>query len=222
MNNIIKRIKEYYPVSEESLNLLRGYFKQQIFPANTILIQAGRPDRKVYFIENGMTRSYILHDGKDVTTWFSMEGDAACGSWDLCRNKAGFEYVETLEKTTAYSISIEKLNDLYKTQIDIANWMRVLQQENFLRLQDSHISRLNLSARERYEKLAKRVPRHFQPGEIGTHRLFFGNGPAFPQQNPCTILNVSGKPMIFSHGLKVKRMPTSIFARERGICSICM
>lgn len=174
MNNIIKRIKEYYPVSEESLNLLRGCFKQQIFPANTILIQAGRPDRKVYFIENGMTRSYILHDGKEVTTWFSMEGDAACGSWDLCRNKAGFEYVETLEKTTAYSISIEKLNDLYKSQIDIANWMRVLQQENFLRLQDTHISRLNLSARERYEKLAKEYPDIFNRVKLGHIASFLG------------------------------------------------
>ena len=28
-----------------------------------------------------------------------MEGDATCGSWDLYRHKAGFEYVETLEET---------------------------------------------------------------------------------------------------------------------------
>ena len=87
-----------------------------------------------YFIEKGITRSYILHNGKEITTWFSMEGDATCGSWDLYRHKAGFEYVETLEETLTYSISIDKLNDLYKSRIDIANWMRVLQQENFLLL----------------------------------------------------------------------------------------
>ena len=28
-----------------------------------------------------------------------MEGDVASGSWDLYRNKAGFEYMETLEET---------------------------------------------------------------------------------------------------------------------------
>lgn len=60
-----------------------------------------------------------------------MEGDVACGSWDLYRNKAGFEYVETLEETLVYSISIETLNELYKSDIDIANWMRVLQREIF-------------------------------------------------------------------------------------------
>ena len=31
-----------------------------------------------------------------------MEGDATCGSWDLYRHKAGFEYVETLEETLTY------------------------------------------------------------------------------------------------------------------------
>lgn len=174
MNNIIKRIKEYYPVSEESLNLLRLCFKQHIFPANTIIIRAGRFDRQVYFIEKGMTRSYILHDGKDVTTWFSMEGDTACGSWDLYRNRAGFEYVETVEETIAYSISIGQLNSLYKSRIDIVNWMRVLQQENFLRLQDTHISQLNLSARERYEKLIAEYPDIFNRVNLGHIASFLG------------------------------------------------
>ena len=60
-----------------------------------------------------------------------MEGDATCGSWDLYRHKAGFEYVETLEETLTYSISIDKLNDLYKSRIDIANWME-FNKKNFL------------------------------------------------------------------------------------------
>lgn len=174
MNNIIKRIKSYYPVSEESLNMLTSCFKQHIFPANTAIIRSGRLDRKVYFIEQGMTRSYILHDGKEITTWFSMEGDVTCGSWDLYRNKAGFEYVETVEETTAYSIFIEKLNDLYKSQIDIANWMRVLQQENFLRLQDTHIHRLNSSAKERYECFIKEYPDIFKRANLGHIASFLG------------------------------------------------
>ena len=156
MDNIIRKIQELYPVSHDSLRLLKYYFKQQTFPAKTIIIQAGRFDNQVYFIEKGITRSYILHNGKEITTWFSIEGDATCGSWDLYRHKAGFEYVETLEETLTYSISIDKLNDLYKSRIDIANWMRVLQQENFLLLQDIHISRLNLSAQEPADEAGRR------------------------------------------------------------------
>lgn len=174
MDNIIRKIKEYYPVTDDSLSLLKSCFSQQTFPAKTIIIHAGHFDRQVYFIEKGITRSYILHNGKEITTWFSAEGDVACGSWDLYHGKAGFEFVETLERTSTYSISIEKLNDLYKSHIDIANWMRVLQQENFLQLQDIHISRLNLSAQERYEKLVKEHPNIFCRVNLGYIASFLG------------------------------------------------
>ena len=174
MKNIINKIRKYYFVSDEAIDMITCCFKEHIFPAKTTIIQAGRLDRQVYFIEEGITRSYILHNGKEITTWFSMEGDATCGSWDLYRNKAGFEYVETLEETFTYSISIEKLNDLYRSCIDIANWMRVLQQENFLQLQDIHISRLNLSAQERYEKLIKEYPNIFYRVNLGYIASFLG------------------------------------------------
>lgn len=115
MENIVRTIRVYYPVSDEALATLAHGFEKQVFPVKTLIIRAGQFDRQVHFIEKGMTRSYTLHDGKEVTTWFSMEGDVACGSWDLYRNKAGFEYVETLEETLVYSISIETLNELYKS-----------------------------------------------------------------------------------------------------------
>lgn len=63
---------------------------------------------------------------------------------------------------------------LYKSDIDIANWMRVLQQENFLRLQDIHISRLNLSAYERYEKLMSECPALFHRVTLGHIASFLG------------------------------------------------
>ena len=54
MDNIIRKIQELYPVSDDSLHLLKYCFKQQTFPAKTIIIQAGRFDNQVYFIEKGI------------------------------------------------------------------------------------------------------------------------------------------------------------------------
>ena len=201
MENIIRKIKMYYPVSDEALEALVCLFERWVFPAKTTIIHAGKLDRKVYFIEKGITRSYVLHNGKQITTWFSKEGDTACGSWDLYRRTAGFEYVETLEETTAYSVSVEQLDELYRSYIDLANWMRVLQQENFLRLQDMHIRRsyidlanwmrvlqqenflrlqdmhirrLNWPAQERYEHLTKECPELFQRVNLGYIASFLG------------------------------------------------
>ena len=174
MENIIRKIRTYYPVSNEALEALVSLFERVVFPSKTIIIHAGKLDRKVYFIEKGITRSYVLHNGKQLTTWFSKEGDAACGSWDLYRHKAGFEYVETLEETTVYSISVEQLDELYRSYIDLANWMRVLQQENFLRLQDMHIRRLSWSAQERYEYLTRECPEIIRRANLGYIASFLG------------------------------------------------
>lgn len=174
MEKIKSKICSYYPVSEKALNLITSCMVRHDFPEKEILIHAGRLDRKVYFIEKGVTRSYIIHDGKEITTWFSMEGDAVCGSWDLYRNKPGFEFVETLEKTTAYSINIERLNELYASNLDIANWMRVLQQENFLLLQDIHINRLVLSVKDRYLELLRRFPAIVQRVNLGYIASYLG------------------------------------------------
>ena len=49
MDNIIRKIQELYPVSDDSLHLLKYCFKQQTFSAKTIIIQAGRFDNQVLF-----------------------------------------------------------------------------------------------------------------------------------------------------------------------------
>ena len=119
MENIIRKIRTHYPVSDEALEALASLFERFVFPSKTIVIHAGKLDRKVSFIENGITRSYVLHNGKQITTWFSKEGDAACGSWDLYRRTAGFEYVETLEETVAYAVSVEQLDGLYRLTLTL-------------------------------------------------------------------------------------------------------
>ena len=77
---------------------------------------AGKLDRKIYFIEKGITRSYVLRDGKQITTWFSKEGDAACGSLDLYRHPfheskrthgAGLAEDEEICRTYALPVKIE-------------------------------------------------------------------------------------------------------------------
>lgn len=158
MNNIVASIKEKYPVSDDSIYLLTSHFEKHLFPAKTHIVSANKPDRKVFFIELGLTRSYILTDGKETTTWFSKEGDWTYGSLDFLKNKTGFEYVQTLEETVAYSIPIDTLNWLFQTNVELANWARIVHQEAFLLLQDLRIERLTLSAKERYEKLLGDFP----------------------------------------------------------------
>lgn len=174
MNNIVDSIRKKYPVSDDSINLLTSRFEKRSFPTKTHIINANKPDRNVFFIESGLTRSYILTDGKETTTWFSKEGDWTYGSLDFLKNKTGFEYVQTLEETVAYSIPIDTLNDLFRSNIELANWARIYHQEVFLLLQDLRIERLTLSAKERYEKLLRDFPGLYNRVNLGYISTYLG------------------------------------------------
>jgi len=158
MENTLASIRKLYPVSDSSIDLLTSHFTEHIFAPKTTIIRGGVYDRNIYLIDQGITRSYCLIDGNESTTWFSLEGEMAYGSLDYYHCEPGFEFVETLEKTRAYAIPIQTINELYRTNLELSNWGRIVQQEAFLRLQSLRIDRLNLSAMERYEKLLKEYP----------------------------------------------------------------
>ena len=174
MKNIVASIKRYYPVSDKTIEELSSHFEVLKLPRKHLLIEGGKLDRNVYFIEQGFCRSYCLRDGKEMTTWFSREGDITFAPKNLYHNKPGYEYVELLENCLFYVIPIETLNELYRTNIEIANWSRVIHQECLLQLDQIYIDRLFLSAKDRYEKLIKAYPDLLQRANLGHVASFLG------------------------------------------------
>lgn len=54
MQNIIDGIRRYYPVSDNSLNILFSKMKKLELPKKHLLIKEGVIDRHVYFIEKDL------------------------------------------------------------------------------------------------------------------------------------------------------------------------
>ena len=96
MENIICKIRQIYPVSDEALQALQANMELRYYPKDTRIVQAGVTDRLVYFIEEGIARSIFHHNGEDTTTWFSQEGDVTFGMDSLYYQQPSVESVETL------------------------------------------------------------------------------------------------------------------------------
>lgn len=158
MKNIITRIRQIHPVSDEAMHALLSQMEERHYPKNTCIVHSGVTDRKVYFIEEGITRSVFHYNGQDTTTWFSQEGDITFGMDSMYYNQPSVESVETLEDCTIYVISIDKLNALYERYIDIANWGRILHQNVNKELSHTFVERLQLPPQERYERFMQRYP----------------------------------------------------------------
>ena len=156
--NILRRIRAAYPVSDESLRLLSEHLTPCDFPRRYKLITEGARYPLAYFLEEGLTRSYWLVDGQEITTSFATEGAIMFSMDELYYDRPSEEFIETIEPCRCYSIPLNTLRHLFDTNIELANWGRVIHQDEYRRLHRSHKERLTLPARERYEKFQEQFP----------------------------------------------------------------
>ena len=174
MVNIINKINSSYPISDETIRTLKENVTLCHFPKKHQLIKANMFCKSAYFIEKGMTRSFWLVNGEEITTSFAYEGSIVFSMDELYYNKVSEEFVETLEDVVAYQISLTGLLRLFQTNIELAKWGRVIHQNEYRRLHRSHKEHLTLSAKERYEEFKQQFPEVCQRVQLGYIASYLG------------------------------------------------
>ncbi len=162
MKNIIKRMRQYFPISDESMQLLVNLSIPLDRPMGHMLIAAGDLCGHVYFIEKGLSRSFCIINGNEVNSWFSYEGDFTFTMNELYFGTAGFEYVELLEDSLLYAVPIPEFTKLQEENLEFCNWSRICHQQHLHRTQCSRLAQMSLSAEDRYLKLIAEQPRLVQ------------------------------------------------------------
>lgn len=176
MENIINALKAKSSMSDNSIKELFIHSSILKLPKKHILTSSFQKDKNFYFMEKGIARSYCVLNGKEATSWFSMEGDIVFSTNNFYGNIKGYEYemVQLLENSILYAIPVKELNALYLNNIEVANWSRVLHQDAFIANEKRLISRLYQTAEERYIELLETRPELFQRVNLGYIASYLG------------------------------------------------
>ena len=172
MKRILQHINALVPLSPGAEQALTACLTPCRFPRKYLLAEEGRRAGAAYFIEQGITRSYWLVNGEEITTSFAAEGSIVFSMDELYYDKPSEEYVETLEETEACRIGLDDLRRLFRTHLELANWGRIIHQNEYRRLHRSHKERLTLPAAQRYEAFCRQFPdvaRRVQLGYIASY-----------------------------------------------------
>ncbi|WP_455673157.1 Crp/Fnr family transcriptional regulator [Phocaeicola sp.] len=178
MTNVIDKINSLYPISDDTIRALEENVTLCHFPKKHLLIKENMFCKSAYFIEQGMTRSFWLVNGEEITTSFAGEGAIVFSMDELYYNKLSEEFVETLEDVVAYRISLVDLTRLFQTNIELANWGRIIHQNEYRRLHRSHKEHLTLPAKERYEEFKQQFPQVCQRANLGYIASYLGVTPS--------------------------------------------
>lgn len=176
MDNIIAAINKKIRINHRSLEQLISCLEPINVPKKAMLIEPDRRDSNIYIVEKGIARAFNVMDGKEVTSWFSKEGDLLYSTKSFHGEIKGYENetVQLLEDSILYYMPIEKLEELCLTNIDIANWMRVVHQRAFVEMEQRLIYRFYLSAEERYKDFVEHNSDLLQRVNLGYIASYLG------------------------------------------------
>lgn len=132
-------------------------------PKKTIVFKPKQYEPYFYFIAKGSARVYVVDDeGNEVSYILFLERDYLLSFDGYLHQKPSYEYIELLEDSVLYRIDTEELKHLYNTDLELANFGRILADKFAYYTEQRFIDRLSLSATARYLKLIDTYPEIIQ------------------------------------------------------------
>lgn len=157
--NVLGRIEAVCgSVSPQAVDELLQNLEAVEFRKGESIVAFGQLCGYAYFIEKGITRSFWIVDGEEITTSFSTEGCIVFSMDEVYYGRRSEEFVEALEPIVAYRISLTKLRDLIRNNLEWAVWWSKIHENEYRRIHQSHKERLSLPAAERYRMFYRQFP----------------------------------------------------------------
>ncbi len=75
LETIFKTISRLLPLSPEIEELLQKRIRPVTIKKKELLLEPGKQIQSIYYINKGLLRGFFHHKRKDITTWFSLEGE---------------------------------------------------------------------------------------------------------------------------------------------------
>ena len=127
-------------------------------PVKQQLLRPGQVAQRLYFVEQGLVRGYILGAGQEFTSWFMHEGDFVISIVSFFTQQPSTEYIELLEPSVLSSISHKQLTELYATFPEFNYVGRVLTERYYVQSERRAYQLRTLPASERYAQLVQDFP----------------------------------------------------------------
>ncbi len=123
-----------------------------------ILLERGEVSDHIYFLTDGVVRSSCEIEGKDVTRWFSFEGDFASAYFSFVYRQPSEDAILPITDSTVLSLSYGALQDLSRRDTIWIDLNRHLLEYYYTTLQARVMAFQTKSTAQRYRSLLRNHP----------------------------------------------------------------
>ena len=158
MNTLKENIGSKISLTPEIHAVIEEHFIEEEFPKNHILIKEGQYVQKLFFLEEGMVRSFHYAEDKEVNSWFYTPNQFFTSWYSFHEKNASLETMETLEPSLIYSIDYTSYQTLMDTYPEFQKLGRLIAEEQLAFVDYYSRGYMFMSAKERYDLLLSFFP----------------------------------------------------------------
>jgi len=154
-NDLLTFLNKFIKISAEEFAELMAWTEHRQFDKKTILTKPGEVEEYMYFVTSGLIRKYFLKKDQEIITHIVKEGGIIGSGESFLTGEPSRYFVETLESTTAFTISRQKLEEMYGSSKKWEKLGRIITTQYFLVQEMRLMDNIRFSTRERFVKFMK-------------------------------------------------------------------
>lgn len=174
MEAFISFAKQFTHLSNESVTALSQVLQRYEYPKGQVLVRPGAVCHYFYFIEQGLTRTWYVKDGKDITDWLSAENSFAVSIVSFLTGQPDIRGIELLEPSVLWAVSRNDLEHLYSRFHDMERLGRLLVSAGVIQMQQRFDDLHFATALQRYQKLINTNPSLINRVPLGMIASYLG------------------------------------------------
>ncbi|WP_103068497.1 Crp/Fnr family transcriptional regulator [Aquimarina sediminis] len=156
MEKLTNYINSYITITEKELEIVLSFFKKREIPKGQFVLKEKQLVTDYYFIDSGGLIIYDLKNNIQSTRYFAFENELITDISKIKTRERSDSYIRTIEDTILYTITYQKMEELYDRFPFWQKFGRLVWEDAFISVLFGIHNFQSLTAKERYLDLLKR------------------------------------------------------------------
>lgn len=135
-----------------------SYWSEYSVPKKIIITESGKTERYIYFVKEGIQKSYYLNDGKQHIMFFAYSQSFSGVMESFLTQTLSKYYLETITDSKLLRLSYEKHTQLIKDNRELETLFRKVTEQFLLGIIERHHELMAFNAETRFKNFINRSP----------------------------------------------------------------
>lgn len=149
-------LRSIHQLPASSMQRLEAAFQQVAFKRRELITREGQTERYLYFVLEGIQRSYFLKDGKEHVIAFTYPPSFSGIPESFITQTPSKYFLETITPSKMLRLSFEQLQQVMDTDREVERMMRKATELVLIGLVQRHYELLAYSIEDRFRAFASR------------------------------------------------------------------